>query len=151
MGSFPNQDKAKDRPKSTIYHKIVYTQADKRQWITEASAKTFRLARKTGRDPFNFDSIMITHTFLEEVVIDNGTNIDLINEAGRYPGSWTVPVCDTSTWGMDWNWDYTDPKYGDKDWLSTIPGYQGEGRALYHPPCLCGKWKSAFLIEPSQH
>ena len=74
---------------------------------------------------------MGSKAFLEEVVNDNGAKIDLVNEAGRYPGSWTLPVCDTSTYGDDWNVPYDNKTY-----------YNGRYPESTHPPCMCGMTSS---------
>ncbi|KAI9706033.1 MAG: hypothetical protein M1836_005439 [Candelina mexicana] len=108
-------------------------------WVTEASAKSYQLAKKNKTlDPFNVAGAIGTETFLTEAV-SNGSNIELLGQAGKYPGSWTLPVCNASTWGRDWNWDYTrsdwenaytNPSTGD---FGTSPKHES------HPPCLCGE------------
>lgn len=75
---------------------------------------------------FDFDQVAGTSAFLAESFTQE--NVDLAAQVGRYPGTWTLPVCDASTWGARWNWDYTknkNPQEGD----STET----------HPPCLCGE------------
>ncbi|KAL8765932.1 MAG: hypothetical protein Q9209_007129 [Squamulea sp. 1 TL-2023] len=103
-------------------------------WVTEASAKSYRLAKRNGIDPLNVAGAVGTKTFLEEAVEDDGAKIALVDQAGRYPGSWTLTVCDASTWGRGWNWDYlrsdwnndyTNPSTGD---FGTSPKHQT------HPP-----------------
>ncbi|KAI9764465.1 MAG: hypothetical protein M1835_007564 [Candelina submexicana] len=100
-------------------------------WITEASAKTYRLAKnKTtgyGLDPFNFDPAIGANNTL--FYIANGSDIlgaDGKGLGGRYPGSWTLPVCDASTWGHAWNYDYTK-------------GARDKRDNREHPPCFCGE------------
>ncbi|KAL8783491.1 MAG: hypothetical protein Q9213_004587 [Squamulea squamosa] len=74
------------------------------QWTTEASAKSYRLMKKIGGDLFNSTQLNGTAAFLlhafspGEVAISDGA-IDISDLVGRYPGSWTIPVCDGSTWG----------------------------------------------------
>ena len=101
--------------------------------MVEASARTFRHARMGGLpNPCNVSEADLTTSFVREVVLNStvaGANnsqssLNLDNVAGRYPGSWTLPVCDTSTWGGKWNWDYTKKGVEFQD---------------SHPPCLCGK------------
>ncbi|KAL6716175.1 hypothetical protein ACLMJK_005741 [Lecanora helva] len=110
-------------------------------WVAEASAKTYRLAKRNNLDPFNFPSSASTHAFLAEAVHNDDTaQLALLNQAGRYPGSWTLPVCDSSTWGARWNWDYTNPDY-DKGFDRTrfMPGDSPLSKKhKTHPPCLCG-------------
>ena len=102
------------------------------KWITEASAKTYRLAKNVttgfGLDPFNFDAAKGSNNTLlylstgSDLLGDNGKGM-----GGRYPGSWTLPVCDASTWGAGWNYDFIT--HGAKDKRDDTE----------HPPCLCGK------------
>ncbi len=117
--------------------------------MTEASAKTFRLAKQNGSDPFNWTSIDRTRTYLEEVIKDNGSTIDLIEGAGRYPGSWTLPVCDTSTWGEKWNWDYTsdDYKTADRNPAAYVSAnFKNSKIQTTHPPCMCGEFPVATQL-----
>ena len=103
------------------------------QWVTEASAKTYRVARQHEiADPFNVSEADSTNLFLEDSIKGNGSAVGLVDGAGRFPGSWTLPVCDTSTWGESWNWDYNSTEYQIK----------GVGQDTSHPPCLCGKASS---------
>ena len=103
------------------------------QWITESSARSYRLMKAKQPDKvFDFDQVAGTGAFLAESFTQN--NVDLGAQVGRYPGTWTLPVCDASTWGARWNWDYTknkNPKEGDK--------------TMTHPPCLCGEWFPSCL------
>ncbi|KAL6716082.1 hypothetical protein ACLMJK_005648 [Lecanora helva] len=94
------------------------------QWITEASAKSYRLSKTANSDLFKFDQLKGTQSYLQEAFTTSNNMTDLSQYAGRYPGSWTIPVCDASTWGKGWNWDYT------KEVL--------EYRVDTHPPCFCG-------------
>ena len=67
------------------------------QFVTEASAKSYRLMQAMGRDPFNFTQVDGTAEFLTKALTPGSTDLegdtDLSNFVGRYPGSWTVPVC----------------------------------------------------------
>ena len=74
--------------------------------MTEASVKLYQLAKKHSIDPFDIDPINQTTIFLAEAVENVGSMIDLAELAGRYPGTWSLPVCNTSIWGKAWNWDY---------------------------------------------
>ena len=74
---------------------------------------------------FDFDQVAGTAAFLTESLTGDGT--DLTKQVGRYPGTWTLPVCDASTWGASWNSDYTN--ITDRN----------DARINTHPPCLCGK------------
>ena len=88
--------------------------------IVEASARTYVFSKKNSLDPFNFDAGSATVKFLTN--LGSGVAaLDLRNAAGKLPGSWTLPVCNASTWGKNWNWDYTAREDGGS-----------------HPPCLCG-------------
>ncbi len=94
--------------------------------MTESSARSYRVSKSAGLDPFNFNQSTGTRSFLEEAFTAQSAE-SLTRLAGHFPGSWTLPVCDASSWGSAWNWDYADPNK----------------RHLYspytHPPCLCGK------------
>ncbi|KAL8878648.1 MAG: hypothetical protein Q9192_008400 [Flavoplaca navasiana] len=109
-----------------------------------------------GQDPFHFNQTTGTSQFLASAFTSGEGNVDLSEYAGRFPGSWTLPVCDASTWGYvtrqssssvsfgfatarmeehadlnsrrrkDWNWDYT----GENNKIRESP--------RTHPPCLCG-------------
>ena len=94
--------------------------------IMKGSANTYLLAQRVRQSHpdiniFNISSANITNYFV------NSTAPDLLGgfaNAGRYPGSWTLPVCNMSTWGNPhWNWNYE----GGKNWPDS------------HPPCLCGE------------
>ncbi|KAL8787516.1 MAG: hypothetical protein Q9213_002174 [Squamulea squamosa] len=113
----------------------------KLSWVTEASAKSYRLAKANGTiNPFNVTGQIGTQTFLSEAVRDNGTNILLVNQAGRYPGSWTLPVCNASRWGTAWNWDYTSYDYKHADDFALVSAdYRTSQRQQTHPPCLYGE------------
>lgn len=52
-----------------------------------------------GQDPFNFNQTAGTTRFLAEAFTGGERNPDLSEHVGRFPGSWTLPVCDASTWG----------------------------------------------------
>ena len=106
------------------------------QWVTEAFAKSYRLMKATSQDLFNFDHIAGTRSFLEEAFRQNNESVDITQLAGRYSGSWTLPVCDSSTWGKSWNWNYVE------DNSLRARGLIGEllgSRSDTHSPCLCGK------------
>ena len=94
--------------------------------MTKASARSFRLMRSLGGDPFNFTQINGTATFLKETLTGTSSVNDLSSAAGQYPGSWTLPVCDMSGYGSSWNFDYEAPIF-----VKTAVNS--------HPPCLCGK------------
>lgn len=111
--------------------------------MTEASVKLYKLAKKHGLDPFDIDPINQTRIYLEEAVDDIGSVLDLTEFAGRYPGTWSLPVCNASSWGKSWNWDYTTPEY--QKTKRHYPPFIGkpdtrpsEGENS-HPPCFCGK------------
>lgn len=70
----------------------------------------------------------------------NNSGIELVNQAGRYPGSWTLPVCDASVWGKNWHWDYTSEDYKDSDKFALVSAdIATSEKQRTHPPCLCGK------------
>ena len=69
------------------------------QWVTEATAKSYRAMKAIGQDPFNFNQTTGTARFLATAFTAGEGNTDLSEYAGRFPGSWTLPVCDASTWG----------------------------------------------------
>ena len=99
------------------------------QWITESSAKAYRLAKvnaSLGLDPFNLDVVSANSAYLTQLYASNDT-IDFTALAGRYPGTWTLPVCDGGTWGARWNFN----------WKDKIGGYPTFGTGF--PPCLCGQ------------
>ena len=100
------------------------------QWITEASARTYQLGKAApGLNPFSFDEVVGTSIFINQTY--NGeepVNIDKL--AGRYPGTWTVPVCNTSTWGAAWNWDFINK-------TQPILEYERQGKQLM-PACAVG-------------
>ncbi|KAI4271394.1 MAG: hypothetical protein LQ337_006033, partial [Flavoplaca oasis] len=96
------------------------------KWVTEASAKSYRSMKAIGQDPFHFNQTTGTSQFLTTAFTAGEGNVDLSEFAGRFPGSWTLPVCDASTWGKAWNWDYT----GEDNKIRESP--------RTHPPCLCG-------------
>lgn len=52
-----------------------------------------------GQDPFHFNQTTGTSQFLTTAFTAGEGNVDLSEFAGRFPGSWTLPVCDASTWG----------------------------------------------------
>ena len=93
-----------------------------------ASARTYQLAKDPALklDPFNFSmtagSAESVAALIQKTQPQPGEALDI---AGRSPGSWTLPVCNASTWGKRWNWDYTKKKDGGS-----------------HPPCICGKFRS---------
>ncbi|KAL8901203.1 MAG: hypothetical protein Q9192_000680 [Flavoplaca navasiana] len=99
-------------------------------WITEASAKTYQLTKNSttgyGLDPFNFDAAKGANSTL--FYIANGSELlgpEGKGMGGRYPGSWTLPVCNASKWGDSWNFDYTS-------------GHRNRRDIREHPPCFCG-------------
>ncbi|KAL8911471.1 MAG: hypothetical protein Q9172_007668 [Xanthocarpia lactea] len=95
------------------------------KWVTEASARTYRLAKKMGRDPFNYNQTLGISDFLINAFSPGEDRQDLSEDFGRFPGSWTLPVCDASTWGKAWNWDYT----GEDNKIRES--------GVTHPPCMC--------------
>ncbi|KAI9703553.1 MAG: hypothetical protein M1836_007323 [Candelina mexicana] len=96
------------------------------RYVTEASAKTYRSNKKYRLDPFNFNHTSDTTTWLQPLFEKGeGNRSDLSDQVARFPGSWTLPVCDASTWGSKWNWDYTQHP-------------QPFGNLETHPPCICG-------------
>ncbi|KAI4289156.1 MAG: hypothetical protein L6R35_001578 [Caloplaca aegaea] len=95
--------------------------------VTEASARTYQFNKQRGRDPFSFNHSTDTREFLTKFFADMQNNgPPLSAQVGRLPGSWTLPVCNASTWGAQWNWDYTQTP-------------QPFGVYETHPPCICGK------------
>ncbi|KAL8854460.1 MAG: hypothetical protein Q9221_000731 [Calogaya cf. arnoldii] len=96
------------------------------KWVTEASAKSYRLMKEINQDPFQFNHTIGTPAFLSKAFTAGETHTDLSEMVGRFPGSWTPPVCDASTWGNSWNWDYTGEKNDIRESHIT------------HPPCMCG-------------
>ena len=88
-----------------------------------------------GLDPFNLDAALASNKFLTSIAQGSDINgKDGKGLGGRYPGSWTLPVCDASKWGYAWNKDYTtDQKYL----------YQ----YFEHPPCLCGKCEQHRSVQ----
>ena len=70
---------------------------------------------------FQGDELNITRTFLQQLRSENVTNLQEL--PGKYPGSWTLPICNVGSWGIQWNWNYNDGNvFGDS-----------------HPPCMCGR------------
>lgn len=130
--------------------------------MTEASAKGYQLAKANGTiDPFNITGQIGTQTFLTAAVNDDSDRFPLLNQAGRYPGSWTLPVCNASTWGKSWNWDYTTAEYDRSYWnpdyktkrVIASSGVVGTSKSRRtRPPCLCGMiyptLTSHYLISP---
>ena len=96
------------------------------QWVTKASAKSYRVMKDGRPNPFEFDQIEGTRTFIKETLLQTDGIVDLTRSAGQYPGSWTLPVCNASWWGRSWNWNYAD-----KPEIRESTGT--------HPPCLSGK------------
>ncbi|KAG8530182.1 uncharacterized protein KY384_005665 [Bacidia gigantensis] len=80
-------------------------------WVTEASARSYRLAKQTGTDPFNFSYPLSNATLLTQALYPEGCQ-DFDICAGRYAGSWTLPVCDASDWGKPWNFNYNNSDFG---------------------------------------
>ena len=97
-------------------------------------------------DPFNVtgpslinEVLSLTDSILKRTASDPGQQRlqpGLLTEGGAYPGSWTLPVCDTSTWGAKWNWDYNKTDYWNLEYtnLEDLTVRQ----AVTHPPCMCG-------------
>lgn len=84
-----------------------------------------------GLDPFNLNATAASVNFLSSIA--NGSDIngeDGRGMGGRYPGSWTLPVCNASIWGSLWNYDYTTK-------------YKYRREYYEHPPCFCGKFRQA--------
>ena len=69
------------------------------QWVTEASAKSYQLMKQLHLDPFNFTQTLGTATYLNQTFTHRPEGKDLSEMYGRYPGSWTLPVCNASDWG----------------------------------------------------
>ncbi|KAL8925035.1 MAG: hypothetical protein Q9208_003719 [Pyrenodesmia sp. 3 TL-2023] len=69
------------------------------KWVTEASAKSYRLMKEIHQDPFNFNHTLGTAAYLAKAFTAGENNTDPSALVGRSPGSWTLPVCDASTWG----------------------------------------------------
>ena len=64
----------------------VYESADSQKWITEASARTYQVAKPDpALDPFNFSYVDGTAAFLDKY-LNSGTPLNLSNLAGRLPG-----------------------------------------------------------------
>ena len=95
--------------------------------MTLASVRSYRLSKSIGKDPFSFDYNEGTATFIEQSLSKATADapIDLSQEAGRFAGSWTIPVCDSGTWGASWQVDYTS---SGEEFVEDS-----------HVPCLCGK------------
>ena len=92
--------------------------------MTEASAKTYRAAKTAKLDnPFSITATTTNAEYNHTLLTDRIARLD--NFAGRSAGSWTLPVCDTSTWGSLWNHDYT----------GTGSHSSSDYQVL---PCLCG-------------
>lgn len=99
----------------------------------EGSAQTYQLAiRSKGElNPFNYEGAWNGTRAAELTLATEWFNRDLKGKGGRYPGSWTLPVCNTLDWGKRWNYDYTE-----------IAARGNEDFDLVHfPPCLCGKFR----------
>ncbi|KAM7191314.1 hypothetical protein V8F20_009369 [Naviculisporaceae sp. PSN 640] len=78
------------------------------QDITRASAKSFRAGQ------FNYTNEDFV-TELDDVLANDGANAsisDPFKEGAAWPGTWTIPVCDTGKY--DWNVQYDDysSRYG---------------------------------------
>ena len=107
--------------------------------ISEASAKTYRLAKNvTTLDAFHLSGANLTTAFLDQTV-NSRNSTQLFNQAGRYPGSWTFPVCDASTWGSKWNFDYMKNDYWNIKEYATYDDLTLR-QAVTHPPCMCGMY-----------
>ena len=93
------------------------------QWITEASARSYKLAQNcmSDLDPFQFNVTIRSNAYLKSL-FNSTPGYEELREYGRYPGTWTLPVCNASTCGKAWNWDYSKQVY-----------------QASHPPCMCGK------------
>ena len=109
--------------------------------VTEACAKTYQLAKslqlqQPDINPFDLTILNATETFLKTTF--TGECRDIASCAGRLPGSWTLPVCNTSTWGNPWNFDYMHKNYSSEQKVilygSPIGATPGG-----HPSCMCGK------------
>lgn len=90
------------------------------QRVTEALARSYRLPKNQSHDPFNVIGQIGTQLLLSATVVNDGQNISLVNQAGRYPASSTLLVCDSSTWGTEWNWDYTEDQYRKSDEFALV-------------------------------
>ena len=66
----------------------------------------------------------------------DASSLDLRKLYGRLPGSWTLPVCDISGYGKEWNVDYANGEPQPVQNLAMIGGF-GPTK-LPHPPCMCG-------------
>ena len=111
--------------------------------MTEGSAKTFLLAKNNGDSslPEAFDPFKVNSTLLYDALKGSklGTSeVSYRGEAGRYAGSWTIPVCNASTWGSIWNWRFTsNEEFWDIEYTTLVD--VTIRRARTHPPCMCGK------------
>ena len=96
--------------------------------VVQGSVRTYQTAMKLREtnasiDIYSIDNITLTNAFLDEVSRNGLENIEDL--PGKYPGSWTLPVCNVSTWGAKWNWNYNNGSHDGKS----------------HPPCICGEYK----------
>ena len=109
--------------------------------MTEGSAATYRLASNASYnlDRFNFDAKATANAFLLDA-INNNAETSLRDRPGRYAGSWTIPVCNTSTWGNRWNYNIKDPQPGSIEISEAVTLAATITRHTKgSPPCICGK------------
>ena len=116
--------------------------------VTEASARSYRAAKKQqqGQPDFNpftaFNGSEAIQDYILDAVQANG-KIDLRQSAGHYPGSWTLPICEASTWGQNWNVDYNNTAYNPRKattgLIFTGHVFDKTGPWATHPPCMCGE------------
>ena len=86
-------------------------------------------------DPFNFNDTRGAEFTLATELFRK----DLKGKGGRYPGSWTLPVCDAGTWGKEWNFYYN----------ATTTDATSDDDPDHHPPCLCGESEISKALQPS--
>ena len=119
------------------------------QWTTEGSARTYRLLKlNDSLNPFEYNDTVLTQRVLFEATNNTQLNdtgaIDLSFKTsyGRFPGSWTLPVCDISGYGGHWNFDFVNKTQNQETAMGPFRVPKGP---LPHPPCMCGKAVSSFL------
>ena len=100
-----------------------------------SSANIYRQAISLGPDPFDLSGSELSNKYLNHLTEDPSS---LRDSGGRYPGTWTIPVCNAGDWGDRWNQDYT--KSHDRH---------------SSPPCFCAmlfnrRYGSGKLTKPEQ-
>ena len=65
-----------------------------------------------------------------------GVALSFNTSYGRFPGTWTLPVCDITGYGAHWNLDYVNRPQDQQAAIGIFKVPQGP---LPYPPCMCGE------------